>query len=290
MTDHAQLPEPVVALFRGADPALVPPQTGIGWSRKAWGRLEGHEDLLNRLGSRITREEATSYARQIVDGPTALAAFIVAMVWGHGRSGYGPFRTARVINENGGQEALGAELFSIAQTCLSEGGLAAFAEIAARRKLDKSYLKHLGPAFGTKYLYFCTKAATDPQIPIAPILDAVVARWFEDQIEGSQLRIWWWDLESYQQYISLLTSWSATLGIEIDVIEQLIVSTSDPDERSGAGTGHWDRVVPPPPDAAQALAELIRAIRDTGNAALVAEATAPLAALDKLIGAAVSAD
>ncbi|RIJ77744.1 hypothetical protein D1871_05780 [Nakamurella silvestris] len=263
-------------------------QAGIGWSRKAWGRLETHQDLLNRLGSRITREEVTAYARQIVDPPSALAAFIVAMVWGHGRSGYGPFRTARVINENGGQEVLGAELLSIAQTCFTQGGLVAFGEIAARRKQDKGYLKHLGPAFGTKYLYFCTKAAATSGVPIAPILDAVVARWFEDQIPGSQLRIWWWDVESYQQYVDQITSWAQILGVEIDIIEQLIFATSDPDERSGAGTGQWDRIVPPAPDAAHALAELIRALRDTGDPGLLERTAEPLAALDRMINAATA--
>jgi hypothetical protein len=68
------------------------------------------------------------------------------MVWGYGRTGYGPFRTARVLEENA--EA-GAILQEAARQVRSNGGPAAFSWLADHR------LRGLGVSFATKFLYFC---------------------------------------------------------------------------------------------------------------------------------------
>lgn len=46
-------------------------------------------------------------------------------------------------------------------------------------------LKHLGAAFGTKYLYFLTKAHR--QSDIAPVLDSVVRAWFAEHVRRGWL-------------------------------------------------------------------------------------------------------
>ena len=39
-------------------------------------------------------------AKTLNDESDAVRVFVAAMVWGYGRVGYGPFRTARVLAEN----------------------------------------------------------------------------------------------------------------------------------------------------------------------------------------------
>ncbi|WP_375543711.1 8-oxoguanine DNA glycosylase OGG fold protein [Micrococcus lylae] len=46
-------------------------------------------------------------------------------------------------------------------------------------------LKHLGAAFGTKYLYFLTKAQRESDI--ASVLDSVVRAWFAEHVRRGGL-------------------------------------------------------------------------------------------------------
>ncbi|WP_295015859.1 hypothetical protein [uncultured Micrococcus sp.] len=46
-------------------------------------------------------------------------------------------------------------------------------------------LEHLGAAFGTKYLYFLTKAHRESDI--APVLDSVVRAWFAEHVRRGGL-------------------------------------------------------------------------------------------------------
>jgi hypothetical protein len=69
------------------------------------------------------------------------------MVWGHGRVGYGAYRTARVLTDNPGAAAV---LMSVADEARRHGGPAAFERLATDR------LAGLGVAFATKYLFFCS--------------------------------------------------------------------------------------------------------------------------------------
>lgn len=125
---------------------------------------------MNDLSARVDRNEVTRHARLVEDDETAGRAFIAAMVWGYGPVGYGPFRTARVLQENADA---GDRLAAVARVARDSGGMAAFEHIANRP------LRYLGVAFGTKYLYFCSVAHEHRAGP-ALILDAVVCRWLAD--------------------------------------------------------------------------------------------------------------
>ena len=84
----------------------------------------------------------------------------------------------------------------------------AFAHIAEKRSEGVPYLKYLGPAFGTKFLYFLTAASND--VDTTPVLDAVIRRWFTKHAEV-KLYTAWWDLTSYSRYLGLLDEWRAQL-------------------------------------------------------------------------------
>lgn len=140
--------------------------------------------------------------------PQAVAtAFIAAMIWGYGTSGYGPYRTARVLSTDPDAMEHLIEIANIAQDP-AQGGLAAFTKIAEQRAAGVRYLKYLGPAFGTKFLYFLT-AASD-EVETTPVLDAVVRRWFRDEAHET-LYTTWWDPDSYAKYLGLLDEWRKQL-------------------------------------------------------------------------------
>ncbi|MFC7375409.1 hypothetical protein ACFQRD_09070, partial [Brachybacterium sp. GCM10030268] len=166
-------------------------------------------------------------------------AFIATMIWGYGTAGYGPYRTERVLRED--PDALD-HLLDVARICHdpSQGGLAAFRYITTKRGGQSRYLKYLGPAFGTKFLYFLT-AASEAGEP-TPVMDALVRRWFRDNTD-SRLVTAWWDPDSYALYIDRLDEWGRELGgIRRDEVELLIFT----DARGQLGTA-WPGSVRPDP-------------------------------------------
>lgn len=170
--------------------------------------LGGVGDRIDRNVVRALHSPAKLRDTDGSPNPQAVAtAFIAAMVWGYGTSGYGPYRTARVLSTDPRAMEHLIEIASIAQDP-EQGGRAAFAKISEQRAKGERYLKYLGPAFGTKFLYFLT-AASD-KVETTPVLDAVVRRWFRDEAHET-LYTTWWDPDSYAKYLGLLDEWREKL-------------------------------------------------------------------------------
>lgn len=214
-----------------------PAQPGSSWSRTSWGRtFPQYRPLFDALPDRIDRAAAAAYGHVAVDAASAEEAFVVAMIWGYGPAGYGPYRTARVLAENPGA---GAQLARIAAVARGRGALAAFEHVAGRP------MRYLGVAFGTKFLYFATTGA-DPQAA-APILDAVVCRWLSEHA-GLELDIETWRPGQYRLYLDALTGWSQQLSVAPSVLEELIfregrvARAPSSGARAGrAATSRWSR-------------------------------------------------
>ncbi len=162
------------------------------------------------------------------------------MLWGYGPVGYGAFRTRRILDEPEASRAL-LEVATVAQ---AEGGLAAFALICERRHHDAGYLKWLGPAFGTKYLYFLT-AAIDPD-RATPVMDAVVRRWFSKHVPDQKLIVDTWNEPSYRKFLDCLETWSdelSSLGrtkVTMDDVEYLIFADGNNFEDNAEWRESWD--------------------------------------------------
>ena len=95
------------------------------------------------------------------------------------------------------------------------------------------YLKYLGPAFGTKFLYFLTAASND--VDTTPVLDAVIRRWFTKHAEV-KLYTAWWDLDSYSRYLGLLGEWRTQLPAPPDQDPSNGGRSSCSSSRRSAGT------------------------------------------------------
>jgi len=134
------------------------------------------------------------------------------MIWGHGRNGYGAYRTASIL---GATEHPGKWLREAMQITRTAGGPAGFDYLARHR------LKGLGVAFATRYLYYCL--ATDTDVEPAPILDSVVCGWLATHI-GWRPRLDW-RIEDYQRYCDLVMHWSKQLAESAGTVEYLIFAS-----------------------------------------------------------------
>ncbi|WP_409180961.1 hypothetical protein F9C11_31345 [Amycolatopsis sp. VS8301801F10] len=226
-----------------------PAQPPISWPRDAWQRqFPRQHAFLDALPDRVDRAEATRRAAHAVTPEGAERAFLAAMIWGYGRTGYGPWRTARVLAENPDATE---RLAAVAVVARERGGLAAFRALA-----DKP-LRYLGVAYGTKYLRFVTAAlSTDPAG--APILDSVVRRWFATHTNLHPL-IDEWRPTAYARYVELLRHWSAELNLTVDTVEELIFRSTVGREGSSQWSESWassDEPVSPERKAQTTLLEL----------------------------------
>lgn len=184
-------------------------------------RLPEHAGFLDALPNPISRQDvAAQFVNADASEDATIRAFLAAMVWGHGRNGYGAYRTAGVLTAT---DHAGARLRETLQVTRANGGPAGFDHLARNR------LKGLGVAFATKYLFFCL--ADHSTVPTAPILDRIVCNWLSAHI-GWRPRLDW-RLEDYKRYCSLVTDWSTHLQEAPATVEYLMFA-------SGIGaTSQW---------------------------------------------------
>ena len=257
-------------------------QSPSHWKPQAWTRqLPQYASLLESIPkSPIGRTDGIQLVGDVADEESAVRVFLIAMIWGYGPVGYGPFRTRRVLESHDAP----ARLLEVAKIARSQGGLAAFEHIQKRRERDRGYLKYLGPAFGSKYLYFLT--ASTPTVATTPVMDAIVARWFRKNVGSSPLNVIPWDSHSYGTFLAHLDHWSTSLvggedePLNLADVEYLIFASEASFGLSTEGSEEWEKsesrltvgdlvdrlravfTVGPDPDdeAAQLIDELERAL------------------------------
>ena len=125
-------------------------------------------------------------------------AFVAAMAWGFRPNSYGPFRTNEMLNSSK-QGLEGDEALTILLEIFDELKSGSAKPIDAYKKLSRK-INGLGPAFGTKFLYFASCEADR-----VPILDAVVANWLWKygvrDSKGKWLSAVPWKSTNYQRYL-----------------------------------------------------------------------------------------
>jgi hypothetical protein len=186
-------------------------QQAMRWRRPTWqATLPEHHDLLASLPDELDRTTVAKRAASAAHSEAqAVQAFVTAMVWGYGPTGYGAFRTARVLREN---PQAPQTLREAAQLLRRDGGASAFAWLKEHR------LHYLGVAFATKYLYFCNSPGSAPAL----ILDRLVQRWLR-QHANCHLRLDW-HIGDYTRYLHMVGAWADQLGIAPDEVEYLMFS------------------------------------------------------------------
>lgn len=195
----------------------------MSWSLPRWqAAFPEHAGCLASLPNPIGRDDVIEACRSADQGPVqAICGFLAAMVWGYGRVGYGPYRTAVVLGEN---DEAGGRLAELAVRVRRDGGPEAFEWLAANR------LRRLGVAFATKYLFFCgASAAGSP----APILDRLVRGWLARHAD-CHLRLDW-SVADYRRYVGTLEAWAGELELAEADVEMLIFTLAVASNR----TSQW---------------------------------------------------
>ena len=143
-------------------------------------------DLVSQESSQVARMKALG------------EAFVAAMAWGFRPNSYGPFRTNEMLkNISGETQRRDARtiLLEVFDELKSGSGKPIDAYVKLSRKITG-----LGPAFGTKFLYFASR-----EDDRAPILDAVVANWLWKygvrDSKGKWLSAVPWKRANYQRYL-----------------------------------------------------------------------------------------
>ncbi|MGM7423600.1 hypothetical protein [Cellulosimicrobium sp. CpK407] len=211
----------------GDGSAPPPPQEGMRWTREPWARrlsaVPDIDDFLASLPSTVDRATIVTSVRDSEGAGRTDLAFVAAMIWGYGSSGYGAYRTARVLTGGSDEvdQSVLERLRSGARTAREEGALSGF--YAMRNRPGR--VAYLGPAFFTKWLYFATATTGPDSADAAPVLDMRVRDWIATNAEV-QLRLdktW-----GYHRYLQLLDAWSVrpTGTLSRATVERVIFSLS----------------------------------------------------------------
>ena len=190
-----------------------PEQAAIAWHRSNWMMaFPAHRHILGALPERLSRAVVRQACRTASSGPDeAEGGFLVMMIWGYGTGGLGAFRTKRILTVNDQAATL---LQRAAYVVAMSGALEGYRCLAT-----SSRLRYLGPAFGTKFLYFCSREDRPPAL----ILDKLVSQWLAENV-GLALDPVPWDIDAYARYIDVMTAWADELSLRSDQLEACIFS------------------------------------------------------------------
>lgn len=175
--------------------------------------LAGYEAPDGRKWPRISRQTIIDTAPQINTPREAVQFYVLACAWDVGVNQRFVTRRTWVLtrNEDVGQRLLAG--IQLAQQSSAVGGYGAFRNGGAR-------LKHLGPGFFSKILYFGSWEDSPAQRPL--ILDQYVAAALNDVADLGWPRTWNWTTAQYEQYLDIAARWASEWGCQPDVIERTL--------------------------------------------------------------------
>ncbi|MFD7959346.1 hypothetical protein ACFV5J_00885 [Streptomyces zaomyceticus] len=142
------------------------------------------------------------------------ALLIATLVWGTGTSARSIARRVRIFHEND-LDWLDHRI-AAATTEIDRGDpVAAFLVLNDR----DARVKHLGPAFFSKLLYFASAGhPTGGLLPL--IIDSNVALALDELSPHSWAPDERWDSKKYANYLDLAHSWAERFGVEADMVER----------------------------------------------------------------------
>jgi len=152
-----------------------------------------------------------------------MQALIAATVWGTGTRGFGRARRLRVFD--GDTDQIGIRLAAAVRILADDGTVEAYEYLHAD---GGNHIRHLGPSFGTKFLYFAGyDHALGAWRPL--ILDQYVALAL-NRLCGADWPAAGWSATQYSEYLDRAHKWASTWNTSPDVIERVLFSVgkSDP--------------------------------------------------------------
>ncbi|SEE87016.1 hypothetical protein [Jiangella alba] len=202
-------------------------QRAFDWSRLAWDNqlhdLPDVRAVLGELPRAVNRAAAREAVLRELERDQVIGAFVVAMVWGYGNTGYGPSRVRWMLTGSKGAASYRAAVLRDEVTAKLRGAVDVVREDGAASAYAYMYGKgrvaYLGGAFFTKWLYFASAVDGVDAANAAPILDQRVVAWLTSAA-GTHLRP---DrTASYRTYLDLLDAWGGPFGRTRVQVEQAI--------------------------------------------------------------------
>lgn len=197
----------------------------IEYQAPHWAAHIGADDvdlafLVHKYPGAITRGDLADLARTTQaqrEPASARRLFLGVMLWGYGTVGYGPYRTARMLNAPNAARILRSTL-----DCIRNG--------AIRRAYEQFNLPMCGSAFFTKYFYF---AGLGCDLRVSPlILDSLVMnelkQWLKLDVtrfarfsrnEKGAISVVGRDAARYDHYVETMNRWASDLRCRPDSIE-----------------------------------------------------------------------
>lgn len=198
------------------------PEQGIPWPRDRWDHAFPAQSVFSTLPPTLDRERVRrACAEAGASEGSAKNAFLATMAWGYGNVGYAAWRVARAFRDRDP----GRKLLDVAVVLNSDGPQAAY-----RLMAGPSRLHQIGPAFGTKFLYFADSGRHDRR---ALILDGLVAEWLRRHT-AFRVNPVPWAPKKYDAYLNQMHEWAEGLEVEPDAVELAIFH-----EMSESGGNQW---------------------------------------------------
>lgn len=164
--------------------------------------------VLDSVPDKVDRNLIREVVTTQLEDDRVLPAFVSAMVWGYGDSGYGPTRVRWILSgvKSGAHDApvrgdVAVLLRTAADTVRVQGPVEGF-----RYMNNAGRIKYLAGAFFTKWLYFASALTNADDRCAAPILDKQVHDWLEREAFIS-LNIH--RTPDYERYLDTLKDWGA---------------------------------------------------------------------------------
>ena len=195
----------------------LPSQRGFDWSasRDNWKLYFAKEsNHISALNTEIDRAEVRRVMES--DKHTIREKFITVMIWGYGNRGYGPYRVGQMLGQAHSESVL-TQVYLMCQ----QGDSKRAYEFMSRNRLPQ-----LSPAFGTKFLSFCSS-----RDKAAPIYDALVAQWIRDfaaiDFEGISTSSVGWRIKTYSRYVDWISEHAKSIECFPDEIEQILFQDAE---------------------------------------------------------------
>ena len=172
----------------------------------------------------ITRADVFALVESADSPEAALKGYVATMVWGCGMRAR-PRR--RCLNALGGRGAaqlpdrVGEKLIDALDIARKTSPIDAFDALHGEKaKIDGTSIHGLGPAYGTKLLYF--GAYSSHAGPLRPlIMDSNVVKAL-NWIRETSWDDYTWDTGQYREYLELADEWARRWNTEPDVIERVL--------------------------------------------------------------------
>ena len=210
--DINAIPTAVRHLINGWKADGCPTQCGIDWPREQWiVCFPNWKTRFDELPDQLSRQDVFAQVQKTqLNAEDTEWAFLLVMAWGFGKVGYGRWRASNILARTPDSRE---QLLKVREILHRSDAISGYEALGGACRLP-----HLGPAFGTKFLYFL--GPSEPAMtPL--ILDKLVTSWLYRNT-GLSLNSLAWSTSTYRDYLLKMRSWAEKLDVSPVDIETCI--------------------------------------------------------------------